>query len=517
MALEKTAQKSANFAFKSFSRVLFGQEIGSLEEFAPYLQELMSPYRIERSHVSGKPVLLSHPYYPKNVKFVSQDEVSQLKFPPLSINEIKDIDSLLSAVKERQIYCGNKQFGTCHNSELIDNCIDCSDVYFGDNVVEVKKSAFVSYFRESEHMFGVWGIPESSFCMRCCEGIRATRCFESYYVSNVSDMFYAFNCVGCSDCMFAFNLKGKHNAIGNLELPKDHYATLKQKLLSEIAGELKSKKRIFSILELVQAQNEETETPFPESPVLPKVEAAFRSTSRLVLGEELQNVRSYENWLLERALRVRKVKGAHGSGVNRIERIPIIEKIPASRIVNSEEAKQAGEKKISIGAAELPSLSEIKKRASSVAYFCDEFSNGIKENCLQVPMTFTGSNMQKVADCTDSKLSGFASAVVKSEHIFGGGVRMLRSQFCLNCYNCVKTSGCLEVDCSYSTRNSYLCHNCENMQDSLLCFNAKNMQYAVGNTVVGKEQFLRIKKMLLGKIAKDLKEKRRTELSIFSL
>lgn len=517
MGEEKTAQKSAAEAFKSCSRVLFGQEIGELEGVAPYLSEMMSPYRIEKSCISGKPVLLSHPYYPKGGEFVSQEEVSLLKFPPLSINEIKDIDSLLAAVKERQIYCGNKRFGTCHNSDLIDNCIDCSDLYFGHNVVEVKKSAYVSYFREAEHMFGVWGFPESSFCMRCCEGIRATRCFESYYASNVSDMYYAFNCVGCSDCMFAFNLKGKHNAIGNLELSKERFSSLKKKLLAEIAGELKSKKRIFSIIDVVQMHGAETETPVSEQPVLPKVEAAFRSASRLVLGEELKNVRSYENWLLQRALRVKKVKGAIGTGVNKIESIPIIERIPASRIISAQEAKQAGEKKIPLPEGELPTLSEVKARVSNIAYFCDEFSNGIKENCPQVPIAYTGSNCQKVADVTDSKLSGFASAVVKSEHVFGGGVRMLRSQFCLNCYDSVKLSGCLEVDCSYSTRNSYLCHNCENVQDSILCFNAKNMQYAIGNTVVGKEQFLRIKKMLLEKIAKDLKDKGEIELSVFSL
>ncbi|MCX6769606.1 MAG: hypothetical protein NT051_02915, partial [Candidatus Micrarchaeota archaeon] len=80
--------------FKNTCRILFGEEIGGLSEFAPYLKETMFPYRMANSCVSGKQVMMSGPYYPRQGKFASQDEIGSLKFAPLSINEIKDVDSL---------------------------------------------------------------------------------------------------------------------------------------------------------------------------------------------------------------------------------------------------------------------------------------------------------------------------------------------------------------------------------------------------------------------------------------
>jgi hypothetical protein len=107
--------------------------------------------------------------------------------------------------------------------------------------------------------------------------------------------------------------------------------------------------------------------------------------------------------------------------------------------------------------------------------------------------------------------------VIKSEHIFGGSARLLYSQFCINMFDSTNLKGCFEVDCSYSSRNSYFCHNCENVNDSMFCFNAKALQYAAFNQVVGKEEFMRLKKILLDYINRELEEKGEIEESIFCL
>ncbi|VVB99841.1 Uncharacterised protein [uncultured archaeon] len=229
-----------NLSFKEVSRVLFGREIGELEEFSPYLEEMLLPYQMKKSAVSGRQVMVSNFFYPQGAKFISQEELSALKTAPFSVNDIKDIDSLFAAASESMYYCGNKLFGANQDVTEADNCVDSSGIFHAHNVYRVKNGAYLSHMREAENVFGVSAFPGAESCMRMCEGVGAKRCFESFYGTSLADTYYAFNCIGCSDCMFAFNLRSRRNIIGNLELPRDEYlrpsASSWQKLRTSLQG-----------------------------------------------------------------------------------------------------------------------------------------------------------------------------------------------------------------------------------------------------------------------------------------
>ena len=55
------------------------------------------------------------------------------------------------------------------------------------------------------------------------------------------------------------------------------------------------------------------------------------------------------------------------------------------------------------------------------------------------------------------------------------------------------------------------------MSNAILCFNAKNLRYAVGNVEVGPDEFARIKKMLLGHVANELKTKKMLDSDIYNV
>ena len=507
-------------SFASTCKVLFGEEIGKLSDFEGYLGEMMTGYSRKKSFVSGKDVLISLPYYPESARYISQDEMGELKFPPLNVNEIKDIDSLFSAVQERVAYCGNKLFGRNIEVSDVDNCIDCTHVSHAHNVREVKYGAYLSYLRESEYVFGVWGFPGSRMSIRVAEGTGSTRCFESYYSSDISDLYYSINCIGCTDGIFAFNLRSKRNVIGNLELPKDEYSELKKKLLSEISDELRKKKRLFSLADIAffgRDRGKISEEILYDSPVPPKIESAFGSASKLVLGKERKDIRKYSQWLLKRAMKIWKVRGARGTPTFKLSEIPVVRELPADRLLPLDEAIDSGKTGIEMKKGEKPGLAELLSRASKIAYFTVEFEDGQNENCVDTPALFGGSNIYKSWDTTDGKNSAYTTAIVRSSYLFGGFLRLLDSTFCINCFNITKVSNSFEIDSSYSTRNSYLCHNVENADSCILCFNVKGLRNAVGNTSVSREEFERVKKLLLDYINKELDEKRGTELSIFSI
>ncbi|MCX6770334.1 MAG: hypothetical protein NT051_06725, partial [Candidatus Micrarchaeota archaeon] len=481
----------------------------------------MFPYQVKKSCISGKPVMVSNDLYPANGKFVSQDEISLLKFPPLSINEIKDIDSLFAAAAERTVYCGNKLFGKNVDVTDAENCVDCSSIFHGHSLYQVKYGAYVSTLREAEYVFGVCGFPQTHFGMRVCDGVGSNRCFETYYGTNLSDMYYAFNCVGCSDCIFAFNLRSKRHVIGNRELPKDEFMRLKKKLVSEMAGELKKKKRLFSVADIAYYGRNKKDVPEEkiafDSPVPPKVEDAFSSTCKIVLGKEHKGIKKYGPWLLRRAVTVKKVIGAKGTPTYKVGVLPTIKDIPADRLVTNEEGAEAAKTPISIKPGEELTLQETLSRVAKNALFSVEFIDGMNDKCIDTPNLYGGSNIYKILDTTDAKYSAYSSAVIKSEHIFGGYFRLLQSQFCINIFDSTNLKGCFEVDCSYSSRNAYFCHNCENVNDALFCFNAKALQYAFCNQMVSKEEFLRLKKILLDYVNSELEKKGALEESVFNI
>jgi hypothetical protein len=510
-----------NADFKKTCRLLFGQEVGELPDFAPYLSEMYFPCALQRSALSGRRVCLSGPYYPEGAKYASQSEVGKVAFEPLSINQIKDIDSLFGAAAERAVYCGNKFFGTCLGETSGDNVANCAEVRDSYDVYSSKYVAYCSIGRYSESIYGVSGFRGVTNSMRCawCAGPNnhgAARCFETYASTGISGSYYAYNCSGSNDLMFCFNMLGKSHCIGNLQLTREEYAALKAKLMAEMAEKLRKDRRLFSIVDLVGAgsgrDGEEAYSPPPKS-----VEKAFASCCRVVLGREIGSPEKYARWLTEKTMKARKVKGMFGSSTHSTG-LPAIGKVPASRLATFSEALAFAQRmKISLKEGEAPSLPEIASRAGKIAVFTCEKLDGRNLDISETPAAADSTGVHRLWYSFCSMLSGYSTLVTESKYIFGGYYRTLNCEFLMNCYSPTQCSKSLECDSCFKCRSCYFCHNCENVEEGILCFNLKGGRYAVLNQQLPKEEYLRIKRMLLDYINKELEEKGRLERSIFAL
>lgn len=519
---QDAAYGKANEAFKSASRVLFGEEIGELEEFEPYLRECMFPFQVLRSSVSGRGVVVPS-YYPKKARVFSQDETHKLSFTPLSINQVKDIDSLIEAVSGNVHYCGNRVFGRAENLSLVDNAVDCMNVYCGHNIYESRNCAYLSHTQRNEHAFGCSSFTGGKFVIHSWNDTASTRFFDTYFSGHSSDCFCSFKCVDCTDVLFSFNLRGKRNAIGNLELPRDRYLSLKEKIVSEIAQKLRRDKKLFSIMDIPRlygnapAEDEESGGDF-DSSLLGPINSAFEKTSSLVLGKGLSPITSYEGWLMRDAPKIRMVAGASGKPTIRIGNWMLFDRVPSSRLVSHREGLRLGEeRRISLHDSGSIPLEELLGKVAEIAYYTYEYRAGRNALDLLSGVVYMTDCAYKVGDAARSKCSACYPMVFDSEYIFGGYLKMVGSKFCIRCYDSVNLSGCFEVDGSYDTRHSLFCHNVENVSDSLFCFNVKNKKYCVGNTEVGREEFLRIKKILLDYVLDELEKKGEVEMEVFGL
>lgn len=237
--------------FKATCKVLFGREIGELGDFASYLQENVEPPMAAKSALSGRQVYLSQPFYCKGARFA---DVAEL--PPmgnaLSINDVKDIDSVLGAMAEKFGYCGNKNLGISKDVVQSDMCNDSLDIMSSQNVMASKHAAYCNGIRASECAWGCMLGGEVGFAIHSQIFFYSKRCFESCLCFHCTDIFCSFNCSDCTETMFSFNQKAKRHMIGNVELPKDKYVGLKSKLVGEIAGQLEGKKRFPGIFELAK-------------------------------------------------------------------------------------------------------------------------------------------------------------------------------------------------------------------------------------------------------------------------
>lgn len=112
-----------NDAFQTTFKLIFGECNIKLDELNDYLSRWHYPPIKKKSTISGKDVLLSSSLYKDGAKFISQDEIDfDKKYASIDVNKIKDIDSIIEAIRDRIGYAGNKVFGNSSHIDESDNC-----------------------------------------------------------------------------------------------------------------------------------------------------------------------------------------------------------------------------------------------------------------------------------------------------------------------------------------------------------------------------------------------------------
>jgi hypothetical protein len=503
--------------FREACKVILGGEVGSLKECEGWLLTLKQPMGSAKSSVSGAPLALVSPDFPSSARFVALGEEGALAAAPFSVNDIKDIDSLFSAARERFAYSGSLVFG---NSQFVEASSDVSDsfyVYRSARVSGCKAVACSTIVKDSNYLFGCNVASKDEYCMRCHQFTFNTRCFEMNICTSNSDGYYLYDCLGCKDIMFSFGQRNGINMIGNLALPKDKYLKLKSALLEQMRSELIAKKKLPSFQDIFTVAAKEKADVGPEMKACAKkferkanrapVQKAWDSTCRLVLGQEIGDITRYKNWLLRHNIPIRKVQSVLGSGEIPAASYENLKALPDSRYVNIDErVPLTCLLKLTEKEAEALTLSNAGKALSRIAYITSQFHEGTNLNVYDCPIVLWSADCEEVHGSVFCKKSAYSTWPRDSEHVFGCAFTY-DSSFNIKCYNSFKLKNCFEVDSARSSTGCYYCHNVENCHDALFCSNVKNLRYAIFNKEVGKEEFSRVKQMLLARVAGELKEK----------
>ncbi|PIT84956.1 hypothetical protein COU37_00330 [Candidatus Micrarchaeota archaeon CG10_big_fil_rev_8_21_14_0_10_45_29] len=242
-----------NGVFKQTCKTIFGKEIGDLKNYESYFKEAVPGMEV-KSAFSGETAFAAADDYAKGSKFYNYqkeiDKISTLN-KPFNINEIKDIDSLINATRERYVYSSNKILGKFENVSASDVIIDSINIVGSANLSKCKNAAFCFLARESQNVFGCASFGFDTNVIRSCYHKNNARTFECAVEEYLSDSLFCYNVFNSSDCIFCFNLKNKKNMVANIQLTKEQYSSKKADLIEQITSELESKGRLdFSIMGL---------------------------------------------------------------------------------------------------------------------------------------------------------------------------------------------------------------------------------------------------------------------------
>ena len=252
-----------------------------------------------------------------------------------------------------------------------------------------------------------------------------------------------------------------------------------------------------------------------------KIDKAFNETAALLLGRQLGGVDAYSGWLGEHvplpfpaASAVSKKEIWMAPPINFLDK-----RFDARRIIDMEEmesvnASPYGSKELE-GVENLGQL--LGKFVSPIAYYCGNFRYGTGQDIEKCSGGGGGRTIYYSEDVFHNvKNVAFSHCVVNSQNIFGGH-NVVKSSFGINIYNSNAIARGFEVDGCLSSSDIYFCHNSENLRDCMFCFNAKNLKHAIGNAEMGKEDYTRVKKLVLSEICTRLEKDKKLPWDIYSI
>ncbi|MFH1448048.1 MAG: hypothetical protein ABIG39_04235 [Candidatus Micrarchaeota archaeon] len=527
---EAVAYNALNKAWKSTTRIIFGEGLGELRDYEDWLKEYVDSLRVESSAVSKSNVHLAIKDYCKGAKFMSFEEVEfGKKFDPLNINEIKDIESIAEAIQERCHYTGNVVLGNSRFVQGSSNIVDSNYVYNSIIVSDSKYVAYCDTLKMQAYSFGLYGDAESSHIIKCVEGHKNRRNFECHVTYLSSDCYYSANLQNCKECMFSFGLQARAYNMGNLQLTRDKYCGIKAKILSEVVEKLKKEKRVFSLLEIIRDSGR-----FPAETTVgtgreigggnkEAIENAFTKTSHIVLGKELHGIDEHRR-LLEKHVPNAKVLSAKSPITGRRVLVAgYFERFVRSfdllkRVVSEEEAREVGKKHMGKHGIEALSADPevLPGILHEIAYIAFDASAGNNRNMLDCAIITNSEDCYNGSAYVYSKKCGYSFWPRHSEHVFGSGA-LWNSAFCINAHYSKNLTRTFEVDSCDSCSDLYFSHNCENVNESMFCFNTKNLKNAIGNVSLNLDKYSGIKERLLEQIVDEISRTGNLEWDIYNI
>ncbi len=243
-------------------------------------------------------------------------------------------------------------------------------------------------------------------------------------------------------------------------------------------------------------------------------EKAFQETTSLLFGQPLAGLEKHSEWLSRKVPPGDICNSAIGGKEIYVPRYAAFKEIPRRLSAGKEAYAELSARKIALEDAD--GVGSISRKLKSIAMFITEFEHGTNLEVQGSTIYLNLMHAYKIVDCFESKHIAYSFFSDNCDHVFGMS-KCFNCNFSINCQDSGDLKRCFEADFSKNCSDLLFCHNCENVRDSMFCFNAKSKRYAVANVEVGKEEYLRLKAMLVKHVLGQLEKHKGLKIDIYNV
>ncbi len=226
---------------------------------------------------------------------------------------------------------------------------------------------------------------------------------------------------------------------------------------------------------------------------------AWKSTCRVVLGEEVGELERYGPWLSEHMSPLLRKKSAL-SGKDVCCAVP--DYAPGAKFISLDEA-DFGKTFEPLGINEIKDIDSIIDAVSERFAYCGNVVLGNSsdvERSSDVHNSFHVLNSNFIYDC---EYTAYSSLCRGSKYLFG----VISDYGCshlIRVYEDHRQARCLEAWNCYDSSDCYFSSFVEGSHDAMFSFSVRNKRNVIGNLELPKEKYLALKAKLLGEIREEL-------------
>lgn len=229
------------------------------------------------------------------------------------------------------------------------------------------------------------------------------------------------------------------------------------------------------------------------------LDRAWRSTCKVVLGDDIGSLEKYSEWLAEPMAPLLHRK-SHVSGKDVCCAVP--DYAEDARFISMEEA-DFGRKFQPLGINEIKDIDSITEALQERLSYCGNVVLGNScnvERSSDVQNSFHVYNSNFIYDCEHIAYSSYCRG---SKYLFAT-ISDYSCSHLIRAFETHKQSRCFEAWNCYNSSDCYFSSFMEGSNDAMFSFNLRNKRNVIGNLELPKERYLQLKAKLLGEIREEL-------------
>lgn len=242
------------------------------------------------------------------------------------------------------------------------------------------------------------------------------------------------------------------------------------------------------------------------------IDKAFAEATKVLFGKSLLSIEKYGEWLGRRMPKISREKSCVSGKEVLLPDYSIFSCAPREKLAGLESLQELGARGILIDGDE--DVVCIAGKLRNVAIYITDLQLGENREVYESVIYNNLQDAYRITDAFNAKHIAYNFFTDLNDHSFGVA-KTISSNFCIHGYNSKNLNRAFEADACRNCSDIMFCHNCENVRESIFCHNAKNLRYAVCNVQVGKEEYERLKKMLVEFVLAELEKKGGLEFDIF--